>query len=334
MSPEKLEHIFEAVQGADNVLILPHNDPDPDAIASAVGLAFLLAEQYQIMTQIVYEGIIGRAENKAMVRYLGRPLRRLEKSDLDGATHIALVDTQPGAGNNALPPKAAVSIVIDHHPYQVGSDKANYADVRPDVGASASILTEYLQMAGLQPRPRLATALFYGIKTDTMGLGRNISELDVSAYFYLQARIDIEALVQIERDQVPADYFKNFDATLRAVRVYEHLVVSYIGSMVYPDLAAEMADVLLRLKGAEWVICMGTHDDALILAVRTGRRRGAGQLVQNIVGDYGSAGGHNNMAGGYVLLDGQDPDQLSILFRQRALAHLEIPPDAVGKPLI
>jgi nanoRNase/pAp phosphatase (c-di-AMP/oligoRNAs hydrolase) len=334
MSPKKLERLFETVQGADSVLILPHNDPDPDAIASAVGLAFLLAEKHNMMAQIVYEGIIGRAENKAMVRYLGRPLRRLEKSDLDEATHIALVDTQPGAGNNALPSKATASIVIDHHPYRAGSDKADYADVRPDVGATASILTEYIQVAGLQPRPRLATALFYGIKTDTMGLGRNISEIDVSAYFYLQTQIDIEALVQIERAQVPADYFKNFDATLRAVRVYDHLVFSYIGPMVYPDLAAEMADVLLRLKGAEWVICMGTHDDALILAVRTARRRGAGQLVQTMVGEYGSAGGHSNMAGGYVPLDGQDPDQLSFLFRQRALTYLEIPPDVVGKPLI
>jgi hypothetical protein len=79
---------------------------------------------------------------------------------------------------------------------------------------------------------------------------------------------------------------------------------------------------------------MGIHDDALILAVRTARRRGAGQLVQDIVGDYGSAGGHSHMAGGFVPLDGQDPDQLSLLFRQRALAFLEIPPDVVGKPLI
>jgi len=334
MSLEKLEHLFEAIQGVETVLILPHNDPDPDAIASAVGLSFLLAKKQKIMAQIVYEGIIGRAENKAMVRYLGRPLRRLEKSDLENTPHIVLVDTQPGAGNNALPGMVAASIVIDHHPHQARSDGAAYADIRPDVGASASIVTEYLQMAGLDPTPKLATALFYGIKTDTMGLGRNISPLDVSAYFYLQTRIDIEALVQIERAQVPADYFKNFDATLRAVRVYEHLVVSYIGSMVYPDLAAEMADVLLRLKGAEWVICMGTHDDALILAVRTGRRRGAGQLVQDIVGDYGSAGGHSHMAGGFVPLAGQDPEQLSFLFRQRALTHLRIPLDAVGKPLI
>ena len=105
-------------------------------------------------------------------------------------------------------------------------------------------MTEYLRAAGVEPAPKLATALFYGIKTNTMGLGRAASPADVAAYFYLQPRIDVEALVEIERAQVPADYFKSFAATLQAARAYDGVVISYLGSMAYPDLAAEMADIL------------------------------------------------------------------------------------------
>lgn len=100
---ERLDLLFRAVGGAGSVLILPHNDPDPDAIASAVALCYLLAERLGMEGYIVYKGVIGRAENKALVRYLGYPLQRLTGPDLHQSAPVALVDTQPSAGNNALP---------------------------------------------------------------------------------------------------------------------------------------------------------------------------------------------------------------------------------------
>lgn len=331
---ERLELLLKVIENSDAVLILPHNDPDPDAIASAVGLQHLLVALLRLKAPIAYKGIIGRAENKALVRYLGQPLRLLTPPDLNQAWPVALVDTQPGTGNNALPPSAPAAIVIDHHPRRESITPARYSDVRPEVGATSTIVTEYLQAANLDLPPSLATALFYGIKTDTMGLGRGISPADVSAYFFLQTRVDVEALVQIERAQVPAEYFKSFDAALRAARVYNGVVISYVGAMAYPDLAAEMADLLLRLKGTRWVICMGVHKDNLILAVRTRKQRGAGQLVRDIVGSQGSAGGHSNMAGGYISVADQDPESLALHLRQLALQYLEIPPGTAGKLLI
>jgi nanoRNase/pAp phosphatase (c-di-AMP/oligoRNAs hydrolase) len=190
-------------------------------------------------------------------------------------------------------------------------------------------------MAGLEPTPPLATALFYGIKTDTMGLGRGGTPSDTAAYFYLQPRIDIEALVEIERAQVPAGYFKSLTDTLQGARVYDHVVVSYIGSLRYPDLAAEMADLLLRLEGTQWVLCMGVHQDNLILAARTRRPKGgAGQLVRSIVGDLGTAGGHGTMAGGQIPLRNIKAEQLAEELREQALRHLKVPPDVQHKPLI
>jgi nanoRNase/pAp phosphatase (c-di-AMP/oligoRNAs hydrolase) len=335
MSLQSLESLFETLKADANLLILPHNDPDPDAIASVLALRYLVTERLGMATTLAYKGIIGRAENKALVRYLGNPLRRVTSQELRQQPAIALVDTQPGAGNNALPRHVIPRVVIDHHPRREETDVAAYADVRTDLGATSTLLTEYLQAAHLEPSRALATALFYGIKTDTMGLGRGASPADAAAYFYLQPRIDAEALVDIERAQVPAAYFKSLTATLQAAVIYSGVVSSYVGALRYPDLAAEMADLLMRLEGTQWVICMGVYQDQLILAVRTrSRRGGAGQLVRAMVGDRGTAGGHGVMAGGQVPLGGEDPEELAYLLRQKALEHLKVAPDRVNKSLV
>jgi nanoRNase/pAp phosphatase (c-di-AMP/oligoRNAs hydrolase) len=267
MVEERLQLLLGAVRGMDRILILPHNDPDPDAIASAIALRHLLAERSSVEARIAYQGIIGRAENKALVRYLGHPLRRLKNSDLQRADAVALIDTQPGAGNNPLPPGRSPTIVFDHHPWRDETAGSAFAEVRPDVGATSTILTEYLKATGIEPTPPLATALFYGIKSDTMGLGRGAGPADAAVYFYLQPRIDVDALVEIERAQVPAEYFRSFYIALRAARVYHNVVMAYIGQMDYPDLVAEMADLLLRLEGIRWAICMGAYQGELVLGL-------------------------------------------------------------------
>jgi nanoRNase/pAp phosphatase (c-di-AMP/oligoRNAs hydrolase) len=336
---EPLDRLFQAIEGSDTLLILPHSNPDPDAIASALALRYLLAKRVGVQSHILYEGIIGRAENKALVAYLGHPLQPLSLESLSTSLPVALIDTQPGTGNNALPQGHAVTIVIDHHPMIVDHAQhtrspVTFADVRSGVGATSTILTAYLQKAGLDPPPPLATALFYGIETDTMGLGRGAGPLDVQAYFYLQPRIDVEALAKIQHAQVPAAYFQDLVAALRAVQIYDCVVACYIGPTNYPDAVAEMADILLRLEGACWVICMGSYQDKLFLSVRTQHSSGAGHLAQAMVLGHGTAGGHGTLAGGQVPLDAGAPEELAQRFTKRALQHLGISPDTVGRPLI
>lgn len=332
---QPLTQLLDLLAGAQNVLILPHNDPDPDAIASAVGLRHLVEQRLGLQAVVAYEGIIGRSENKALVRFLGRPLRLLTEEDLRRASHVALVDTQPGAGNNPLPAGFVPSIVLDHHAWRDESARAAYYDVRPQQGATSTIVTEYLQAASLEPSETLATALFYGIKTDTMGLGRGAGLGDVAAYYYLQPLVDIEGLAEIERAQVPASYFKSFATAIQAARVYDRVVLCYIGPMNYPDQAAEIADILSRLEGVQWVLCMGAFNDSLILAVRSrSRRAGAGQLVRAVVGDLGMAGGHGTMAGGHVPLHGANPDLMAEQLGRHMLAELSIPATTPGVSLM
>lgn len=333
--PERLETLLQVAGPASDLTILTHNDPDPDAIASAVALRYLLGQKLGLSARIVYKGIIGRVENKALVRYLGQPLHHILNADLLSGRPIALVDTQPGAGNNALPPELNPLIVLDHHPWREATAAAAFFDVRADFGSTSTILIEYLRAAGIEPPPLVATALFFGIKTDTLGLVRGASPADVEAYFYLQSAIDVDALTEIERAQVPAEYFQRLDAALHGARVYRDTIVSYIGPMRRPDLAAEMADLLLRLRDMQWSICMGAYQGTLVLAVRSrSRHLGAGRLVQNAVGKQGTAGGHGLMAGGQVPLAGQDAAQVADDLTRRLLQLLQIPADTAGIPLM
>lgn len=332
---DPLQQLLEAVGHGDHLLILPHNDPDPDAVAGALALQFLVSRTLKIKSTVAYSGIIGRAENKAMVAYLGQPLKPMVQLNQTLFSAAALVDTQPGAGNNSVPPQAQVVAVIDHHPWREETTSVRFADVRTDVGSTSAILTQYLRAAKLKPPQPLATALFYGVKTDTMGLTREASALDAEAYLFLLPKIDTDALIEIERAQVPLDYFKSFDAALRTARIYDRVAVSYLGQMTYPDLAAELADTLLRLEGVDWVICLGVFQQTLILSVRTrSRYGGAGRLAQDVVGREGTAGGHGAMAGGSMPLNGREPRELVQRLTRRALRHLSIPQKTPGRRLV
>jgi nanoRNase/pAp phosphatase (c-di-AMP/oligoRNAs hydrolase) len=249
---------------------------------------------------------------------------------------VALVDTQPGTGNNPWSPALGpVLLVLDHHPWLEGTAVATYSDVRADIGATSTILFEYLRAADLPLSPELATILFYGIKTDTRGLSRGISSADAAAYFYLQSRIDGEALAEIERAQVPAAYFKSFATTLESTQVYEGVAISYIGLMEYPDLTAEIADLLSRLEKVEWVICMGTFEAYLLLSVRTPNEKGgAGRLARFVVDGQGTAGGHGIMAGGQIPLNGRNPEELARELTRRVLQYFSLNPDMAGYSLV
>lgn len=323
-SAEAVEALFETVRGARSALIVTHDDPDPDAIASAMTLAYLLEQRLGLKATLAHGGIIGRAENKAMVRLLAIEILPLREVDPPRFEVIALVDAQAGAGNVGLPQEIAPTVLIDHHS-DVESEVTGvpFVDIRTGCGATSTILTNYLKAADLVPDRRTATALFYGIKSDTMGLARGAGESDVEAYLYLLPLADTKILAQIEQAQVPLAYFRAFERALERTFIYHDAVICSLGPMDWPDLAAEMADFLLRWEGARWIICMGLFDDEIVISVRTNDlESNAGRVVQEVVRGLGRGGGHSLMAGGRVALDGQSPRDMVRQLRRRFLLRL------------
>jgi nanoRNase/pAp phosphatase (c-di-AMP/oligoRNAs hydrolase) len=323
-SAEALDSLLRAMEGVERCLIVTHDDPDPDSLASALALAYLLEERRSLEVTLAHGGIIGRAENKAMVRLLSIATRPLSEIDPRRYEAVALVDAQPGAGNVALSPQVPPTVVIDHHS-AIHSELtgASFVDIRTGCGATSTMLTGYLQAAKLVPDRRIATALFYGIKSDTMGLARGAGEADVDAYLYLLPLTDTKVLAQVETAQVPLAYFRAFEHALERTFIYDDVVICSLGPMDWPDLAAEMADFLLRWEGARWIVCMGVFGEAIVVSVRTNDiEASAGRIVQAVVEGLGTGGGHELMAGGRVPLDGESPRDVVRELRRRFLRQL------------
>lgn len=301
------------IAGSGPVLILTHDNPDPDALASGKALATLFKSAWNIPSRLLYSGLVLRPENRAMLHILTPEWEHKDTlPDLDQFSAVALVDTQPGAGNNRLPAAYIPQIVIDHHhPLRETINAVPYTDIRPDIGAAATLLDQYLEAANVMPDSDLATAMFYALKTDTRGLSRGATALDEVVYLKLLAQIDHAKLIQIEQAGLPKVYFQAFSQGLQAARFYTQSVVANLGTMHIPDLTAEMADLLIRLDGARAVLCLGIHEKTLYLSIRTvPMGQDAGLLVQRVIVSPGKAGGHGTMAGGQVPLTGQAANQL------------------------
>lgn len=321
----RLSKLRRALSGGP-VIILTHDNPDPDALASGKGMAVLFEKLWGIPCSLKFRGIVARAENQAVWRLLTPEWAPLQGEVVwQMFSAIVLVDTQPGAGNNPLPGSLLPQVVIDHHRQDAKRINAEYyQDIRSNVGSTSSIVYQYLEAAHAPLDTRLATALFYGIQTDTRGLSRNSYLPDQKAYFALLAHIDHGLLIQIEQTGLSPEYFRAFARGLEATQVYGSVVVAYLGEIHRPDFAAELADLLARLEGARAVLCMGVHTRTLYLSLRTLRLNDdAGLLIRQILPGTASGGGHGQTAGGQVVCGDADLQALAAQIRDKLLKVLK-----------
>jgi len=297
----RLAELKAAFENGERLLILTHDNPDPDALASAYALLRLAESFDHLKVRIGFGGFVGRAENRTMVQELDLPVVPTWAVSFEDVDIIALVDTQPGTGNNSLPDDREAAVVLDHHPLRPETKTARFFDVRTDCGSSSTLLTQYLQAAGLPLEGNLATALFYGIQSETQDLGREAGEGDRSASLALYPGTDRELISRIRYPSLPRPYFKSLHRSLERSRTRGPVLVSYVGKLDYPDLVAELADFYLRYEGAEWSFCIGIFEDDILISIRTSHKdASAGRLLRRVIGDDGSAGGHGMMAGARV----------------------------------
>jgi len=313
---------LRSIAGTGPVLILTHDNPDPDSLASGKALATLFREAWGIPSRLVYSGLVARAENQVLLKRLTPEWEHNDTlPDLKEFTAVAQVDTQPGAGNNRLNTVQPRHIVIDHHiPVREMIDTVTYTDIRTEMGSTSTMLFQYLDAAGIQPDPTLATAMFYGLKTDTRSLSRGASPADEVAFLELLHHLDQQELSRVELASLSREYFRAFDQGLHATRLYGQVLVTRLGLMDQPDFAAEMADILIRLQDAHAALCLGQHGDTLHLSLRTKPMgQNAGSIIQQLILRPGKAGGHGTMAGGQIPLQGQEVNPLLTEIERRFL---------------
>jgi nanoRNase/pAp phosphatase (c-di-AMP/oligoRNAs hydrolase) len=299
----KLQRLRELFAGKTSLLIAMQDTPDPDSLAAAVALRRLAKGFGNAQCSIACGGTVGRAENRALVRYLGLNLRSYAEIDFGKYDLVAMVDTQPAAGNNSLPETIEPDIVIDHHPIRRRTRTIAFTDVRSSYGATSTILVEYLIEAGITPDTPLATALLYGIRSDTLDLGRESSLFDVEAIGFLYPFANKRMLAVIQRGKVPRAYYQMLADALRNARVQGPAIITELGDIDNPDMIAEVADLLLREDETAWTMCTGYWNDKLLISIRTSEESNlAGKVMRHVVGRRGTGGGHLTYAGGQIPL--------------------------------
>jgi len=289
---------LRGLRGRTAALIYTHDNPDPDSLAAAMGLALLFRHQLGLEATIAHGGIVGRAQNRAMVEMLGLRLTPVDRLNPDEYDLIALVDSQPGTGNNSFPVGHRIDVVIDHHPQRDDSLAAPWCDIRPDLGATSTIVFQYLRARRVPIDPATATAFFFALRTETRDLGREATEEERKAYLALVPSVDHALLYKMTHPKVPRAHFSALDRALRSARLFGNLVTVNLDQLDYPDLVAEIADLLLSYDRAKVVLCIGRYEGTAYLSMRTEpTQRRAGALMREIIGPTGAAGGHGTMAG-------------------------------------
>ena len=313
--------LIELLRGRKRLLVLSHSNPDPDSLASAVALRLLAAEGADVPSTFGYSGRIMRAENREMVSACNIEMTPLSELDVSQYDCLALVDTQPGFGHTHLPEGRAIDIVVDHHlppesPVDFPDDE--FSDVRTHIGATSSMVAGYLMEAGVEVPTDVATALVYGIRTDTADLARNASPLDEEAYDYLLRRADRQALSRITTPSLTHDYFTTLRQALTNTRIYNEVVMCSLGKITAPEMVAEVADLLLRLEGNQTVFCGGLVGSTFYVSVRTELERDAYYLIRGAFDgmENCSYGGHGRIAGGSVTLPDDEERTLSRMERR------------------
>ena len=284
---------------ANRVLILTHNDPDPDAMASGLALRTLLRRTRQTAVVGCLEPVT-RPENLRMVKLLDLKIETISPDHLRDFDKIALVDVQPHYFPGLLP---HVDLVIDHHPEQSGYN-AIFKDIRPDYGSTSTILTEHLRAVDMDISERTATAMLYAIKSDTLFFNRQANRADIEAFSYLYPLADATAIRKMEGAEITAERLDYLITAWQQGRMMEHVFCAFLGEPPREDFIPYVADFYLQLENVQWTVVCGVVNDQFVVSVRNlGYSRNAGDFVRRWFADIGSAGGHRTMAKAVVPLE-------------------------------
>jgi len=300
----RVDALLALARGARSPLILMYQDPDPDAIGAALGLATLW-RSVGAKPRIRYTGEIQRYQNKLLLSYLKEDIERLKDDELAESDLVAVVDAQPGFWKDSPPP---ARVVIDHHPLREDTT-GEFVDLRPAYGSTSTIVAEYLLEADLPLSRQLATALLYGLTSDTDDLQRNASSADIKIYDALHGRAEAHFLARLAKSQVPMPMLDWIAWGLSHRVVVRDFIIIHFGSVPTPDALVQCADLALLTCGINWVVCAGVHDDRLIVVFRgDGHRQDVGKRATMAFAKLGSAGGHRTMGRAEIPLKGEHVD--------------------------
>jgi nanoRNase/pAp phosphatase (c-di-AMP/oligoRNAs hydrolase) len=329
---KKLQDLKSVLSNARRVLIVTHDNPDPDCVATAAVFELIFSHMDKEVA-VTSGGELGRTENKTLQSCLNLKILPVHEVDSTDYDFFFFVDTQPGSGNNSyVLPKDARYGILDHH--IMGEDWPStepvFSDIRENYGATATLAYEYLLARNVKANSEMSTALYYAIRTETSDMGRGACKADHAVYQKLHSKIDWDLLHKIVHSKVSADYFVMMkDAVERALRYGRALVVD-LGPTRHSDFVGEVADSFMRLDDVDWVLVWGWLGNRIVFSIRNALDEPhVGRLARELVVDFGSAGGHRHMAGGQVSFEPETAEDTRLKFRRSVIPAFL---DSVNQP--
>ena len=267
-----IKSYLESVPEGSKVAIFCHDNPDPDALAAGLAM-HELASSYSLDCEIYYGGLIEHQQNQAMARLLEIPCRRLilewEIDDvLKQADVVITVDFHKPGANNILPHDCVPHIVIDHHTMDE-MVAADISMVRPEFSATSSLLASILMSLNHPMNARIATALAFGIRSDTLGFTRNFNSVDIRALSWLNAWVDSDLLSSLTTPPRSQETLESFSEALSSKIQVGNCLLAPLNHMPNRDALAQIADFLLPTEGVESVVVFGPRRGKVILSART-----------------------------------------------------------------
>lgn len=329
LPPKPSERLLGILEGYEQVLVVMHDNPDPDAIASGWAVCRLVVEGIGHPARLIGGGAIVRAENKHLVRLLAPPLELVcELSDSEG-TAVVLVDCGLGKSNHLVTRTGIHPVaIIDHHTTDGDAQEVPFCDVRPNVAASASITASYLREQHIEPSKELATAILYAIRSETRGTETRHSRLDRKIISWMTKLADATVLAEIENAPLDRSYYGDLVLAMQNTFVYDDVAVCMLPRASCAEIVGEFADLLIRGNGISRVLCAALVNSDLLLSARTEKGAGsATEILQATLNGLGGCGGHSHRAGGSISnigSSGRSREDLQGELRSRWLAACDV----------
>ncbi len=319
---KRSDRLLSVLDEYDDTMVIMHNNPDPDAIATGWALLLLVGSRLHKPVRLLGRGPVLRAENVQLLKLLQPPIELVEEIDPGVRTATVLVDCSPASVNHLLGGDKAPVAVIDHHESKSDGFRLPFRDMRPKVTASASIATEYMREQRIEPPPAVATALLYAIRTEMIGARKALSRVDHTALRWLSGFVEYGVLSEIENPPLPRYYYEELLLGLDSVLVYADSAVCFLPRITAPEIVGEMADLLIRCDGLQYVLCGARIGDDFLFSARSkGDKHTSLTLLNPVLRGLGHFGGHLHRAGGKISvpMSEMDSDELEQEVRTRWL---------------
>jgi len=330
--------LIKLLSDKKRVLITTHMHPDPDALATCVGVRALIQHALPNVKIVVsIKGQFGGGLNQGFARLSNLQLEPWDDAGLVNFDAIILCDVQPSFAYSPLPPTVMPLAVIDHHSARGRPPHVPFCDVRTNVGAAASIAFSYLMELEVPIDPTMAATLLYAIESDLAGAAGQPGELDNIALSSLTLRADPRKLNEMRYAPLPAEFFSTMHRGLSEATIASPLLFTFLGPVNTPEMPAVIADYLLRLDNVDWVLVAALHNGRLVLSLRTRSKQSAGEMMKQLLRKIGDGGGHRTKAGGYVALENASAAEIERIrktLRRRLIKLLNLPVDVRFQKLV